>query len=208
VLAGITDEAVDDSPDVPVPDESEIGWILSTLSTALGRPLSDEDVIGRFAGIRPLVDDSDEDESSADISRRHLVQKNESGLITVTGGKLTTYRRMAQDAVDLITDADCVTTGVALVGVDDTVEKDTRLNRRFGAEGAIVAELAAMSSLFAEPVTEGAPVIGAEVAWAVLSEGALDAADIIERRTRLSLVDEWGIGAQTRVAEILSQVTS
>ena len=51
-------------------------------------------------------------------------------------------------------------------------------------------------------------MIGAEVAWAVLSEGALDAADIVERRTRLSLVDEWGIGAQTRVAEILSQVTS
>jgi glycerol-3-phosphate dehydrogenase len=207
VLAGITDEAVEDSPEVPVPDDSEIGWILSTLSTALGRPLSDDDVIGRFAGIRPLVDDSDEDESSADISRRHLVHRNQAGVITVTGGKLTTYRRMAQDAVDLITDADCVTSGVALVGVDDTIDKDTRLNRRFGAEGAIVAELAQISSLFAEPVTPDAPVLGAEVAWAVLSEGALDAADVIERRTRLSLVDAWGLGAEARVAEILSQVT-
>jgi glycerol-3-phosphate dehydrogenase len=93
------------------------------------------------------------------------------------------------------------------VGVDDTIDKDTRLNRRFGAEGAIVAELAQISSLFAEPVTPDAPVLGAEVAWAVLSEGALDAADVIERRTRLSLVDAWGLGAEARVAEILSQVT-
>jgi glycerol-3-phosphate dehydrogenase len=207
VLAGITDEAVDDSPEVPVPDESEIGWILSTLSTALSRPLTNADVIGRFAGIRPLVDDSDDDESSADISRRHLVQQSDSGVVTVTGGKLTTYRRMAQDALDLITEMPCVTTGVALVGVDETVEKDTRLNRRFGAEGAIVAELAQMSSLFAEPVAIGAPVIGAEIAWAVLSEGALDSADIIERRTRLSLVDEWGVAAFERVAEILAQVS-
>ncbi len=205
VLAGITDEAVDDSPEVPVPDENEIGWILSTLSTALERPLSLDDVIGRFAGIRPLVVPSDGDEhASADISRRHLVKQNDSGVITVTGGKLTTYRRMAQDTVDLISPNPCVTTAVALVGADEIVARNSRLVRRFGSEGALLRQLAGTSSLLAEPVTPDAPVLGAEVAWAVTAEGALDSSDVIERRTRLSLVDDWGTAATDRVNEILA----
>jgi len=208
VLAGLTDEAVDEVAEVPVPNENEIGWILSTLSTALERPLAVDDVIGRFAGIRPLVDSGHADESSADISRKHLVKRNDAGVVTVIGGKLTTYRRMAQDAVDLVSDNPCVTSGISLVGAAEGLDRSERLSRRFGAEGAVIAAIAELSPLLSEPVTAGAPVIGAEIAWAFMTEGALDTADALERRTRLTLVDEWGQSARERVDEIAEWVTS
>lgn len=207
VLAGLTDESVDSFDEVPTPSESEIGWILSTLSGALARPLTNDDVIGKFAGIRPLVDSGHLDESSADISRKHLVARNDAGVVTVTGGKLTTYRRMAQDAVDQVSSNPCVTRGVALVGAGAGVDRSHRLGRRFGAEAPVLVEMTKASPLLAEPVAPDAPVLGAEVAWALMTEGALDVADVIERRTRLSLVDDWGVAAQPRVAEIAEWVT-
>ena len=207
VLAGITDEPVNEAPEVPQPAATEIEWILSTLSTALDRELTTPDVIGQFAGIRPLVDSPDVSSSSADISRRHLVRQHESGVITVTGGKLTTYRRMAQDTVDLITTTPCATTALPLVGAATNASRTQRFDRRFGSEAASLSQLATSDALLAEPVVPGAPVTGAEVAWAVLAEGALDAADVIERRTRLSLVDAWGIAARERVAEIVERFT-
>jgi glycerol-3-phosphate dehydrogenase len=99
VYVGLTDEPVDGPvPDVPTPTEAEIGFLLDVLDAALDVPVHRDDVIGAFAGLRPLRDDGHG--STADISRRHEVLIARSGVVTVVGGKLTTYRQMAQDAVD------------------------------------------------------------------------------------------------------------
>jgi glycerol-3-phosphate dehydrogenase len=99
VYVGLTDEPVDGPvPDVPTPTEAEIGFLLDVLGSALDVPVHRDDVIGAFAGLRPLRDDGHG--RTADISRRHEILIARSGVVTVVGGKLTTYRRMAQDAVD------------------------------------------------------------------------------------------------------------
>ena len=102
VYVGLTDEPVEgDVPDVPVPSESEIGFLLEVISAAFERPVARTDVVGAYAGLRPLLD-AGPDGSTADLSRRHAVVASPDGVVTVVGGKLTTYRRMAEDAVDLV----------------------------------------------------------------------------------------------------------
>lgn len=182
VHVGLTDDPLEGPlPEVPRADESEIAFLLGTLSRGLEVPLRRSDVIGSFAGVRPLI--AGVEGRTADLSRRHSVRLDD-GLLTVLGGKLTTYRRMAQDAVDLVTDRPCRTAELALVGAGPV--GTGRLARRYGTEAAHVA---ACGSL--DPVADGVPVLSAELAWGMRAEGALDAADLLERRTRLSLVDSW-----------------
>ena len=99
VYVGLTDEPVEgEVPDVPEPTEPEIGFLLDVVSAAFARQLHRDDVVGAFAGLRPLLDTADG--TTADLSRRHAVLTSRTGVVTVVGGKLTTYRRMAEDAVD------------------------------------------------------------------------------------------------------------
>jgi glycerol-3-phosphate dehydrogenase len=194
VLVGLTDDAVetiDDEPAVTAADES---FLLETLSTGLARPITSEDVIGRYAGLRPLLG-AGEGESSADISRRHALLDRD-GVLVIVGGKLTTYRRMAQDAVDravslLGADAPCRTASLPLVGVAPRPPADApRLRRRFGSEADAVASLAAD-----EPIAAGVPVLRSEVGWALMAEGAVTVEDVIDRRLRLDLVPAWRAAA-------------
>ena len=120
VLVGLTDEPVDTIDDEPPVTAADEKFLLETLSTGLERPLTSDDVIGRYAGLRPLLGGGD-DGSSADISRRHALLERD-GVLVIVGGKLTTYRRMAQDAVDravklLGSEARCRTESLPLVGV-------------------------------------------------------------------------------------------
>jgi glycerol-3-phosphate dehydrogenase len=159
-------------------------------------------VIGRYAGLRPLLGGGDGD-SSADISRRHALLERD-GVLVIVGGKLTTYRRMAQDAVDravqlLGGDVQCRTQSLPLVGVTSRPEPDaTRLRRRFGAEAEAVAAAGPV-----EPVAEGVPVLRCEVAWALRAEGAVTAEDVLDRRVRLDLVPSWRQAAESYVRESL-----
>ena len=98
----------------PEPTTEELAWLRERISAALAVPLRAEDVIGTYSGLRPLV--SDAHAQTADISRKHLVARQPNGVIAVTGGKLTAYRKMAEDAVDLISGQPCPTAGIALVG--------------------------------------------------------------------------------------------
>jgi glycerol-3-phosphate dehydrogenase len=199
VHVGLTDDALDGPlPEVPRADEHEIAFLLETLSRGLERPLNRTDVIGSFAGVRPLI--AGEQGRTADLSRRHSVVL-EDGLLTVLGGKLTTYRKMAQDAVDLLTDVPCRTADLPLVGARGTGAG--RLGRRYGGEAAEVAALAEGRAYLLDPVAEGVPVRGVELLWGLVAEGALVAADLLERRTRLSLVDAWAEAAQPAVTSVL-----
>jgi glycerol-3-phosphate dehydrogenase len=207
VYVGLTDDPLDGPlPDVPRADEAEIAFLLDTISRGLQRPLSRRDVVGSFAGIRPLL--AGEDGRTADLSRRHAVVAGEDGMLTVLGGKLTTYRRMAQDAVDRISDVPCRTTELPLVGAVGPVPRDVpdRLVRRYGAEAGDVAALAAADRRLLEPVADGVPVLGVELTWGVTAEGALDAEDLLQRRTRLSLVDAWADAARPAAQAAIGQV--
>jgi len=194
VYIGLTDVPADGPiPDIPQADEEEIDWILDIISLGLETPLTRDDVVGTYSGLRPLVRNPVVEQSTADISRRHLITGGRGEVITITGGKLTTYRRMAQDAVDLITDRPCVTTETPLVGVGPTTNEGAipdRLIRRFGSEAALVASLADDDPSLLRPISDSAPtdVLGVEVLWAQRAEGALNYDDIVSRRTRISLV--------------------
>jgi glycerol-3-phosphate dehydrogenase len=197
VYVGLTDEPVDGPlPDVPVPSETEIGFLLDLLDSALDVPVHRSDVIGAFAGLRPLLEGGG---ATADLSRRHAVLTSPDGVVTVVGGKLTTYRRMAADAVDAavarseLTAAPCRTARLPLVGaasaaVLDRLTAPRRLVQRYGTEAPALMALAEADPSLAHPVVQGLPVIGAELAWAVAHEGALDESDLLDRRTRIGLV--------------------
>jgi glycerol-3-phosphate dehydrogenase len=192
VHVGLTDDPLDGPlPDVPTATEAEIGFLLDTLSGGLERPLTRSDVVGSFAGMRPLL--AGVEGRTADLSRRHAVVQETDGLWTVLGGKLTTYRRMAQDTVDRLTDLPCRTRTLPLVGAVGAAAPGVpaRLVRRYGSEAGDVAALAAGDPSLLRPVAPGVPVLGVELAWGVVAEGALTAADLLERRTRVSFVDSW-----------------
>ncbi|MEU5085368.1 glycerol-3-phosphate dehydrogenase/oxidase [Streptomyces sp. NPDC021356] len=205
VYVGLTDEPVDGGiPDVPEVPEADIGFLLDVLGSALEAPVRRADVVGAFAGLRPLLDTGPEDGSgatprTADVSRRHAVLTSPDGVITVVGGKLTTYRRMAEDAVDAAVVARRLAAGpsptaaLPLVGaapprVLAALPAPRRLVRRYGTEAPAVHALGAADPGLREAVLEGHPVTGAELVWAVRHEGALDEADLLDRRTRIGLV--------------------
>ncbi|MEV5428086.1 glycerol-3-phosphate dehydrogenase/oxidase [Streptomyces sp. NPDC052701] len=218
VYAGLTDEPVDgDVPDVPEVPETDIGFLLDVLGSALDAPLRREDVVGAFAGLRPLLDTSGAQGPgrTADISRRHAVLTSPEGVVTVVGGKLTTYRRMAQDAVDAavaaraLTAGPCRTRALPLVGAAGraalaAVDAPGRLVRRYGTEAPAVHALALADPDLGRPVVPGHPVTKAELLWAVRHEGALDESDLLDRRTRIGLVPHDREAARAAVADILA----
>ena len=208
VHVGLTDDPLDGPvPDVPVADEREIAFLLETLSHGLELPLGRGDVVGSFAGVRPLL--AGAEGRTADLSRRHAVVRGDNGLITVLGGKLTTYRRMAQDVVDGLTDQPCRTARLPLVGATGpTCPAPARLIRRYGAEAADVAALAVADPRLLEPVAPGVPVLGVELVWGVVAEGALTAEDLLERRTRLSFVDAWQAAARPAAERAIARVVT
>ncbi|MHB8449347.1 MAG: glycerol-3-phosphate dehydrogenase/oxidase [Mycobacteriales bacterium] len=200
VYLGLTDDEVDgaaEPPDVPQVTAEEERFLLDTLSRALDRPLGAGDVLGRFAGLRPLL--AGTAGRTADLSRRHSVSRGSTGAWSVVGGKLTTYRSMAKDVVDRLTDRPCRTHRLPLVGATfspDAPPVPARLVRRYGSEAAEIASIAAADPTLLDPVAPGVPVLGVELVFGVLSEGAATVADLLERRTRLSLVPAWAEAAR------------
>ena len=204
IYVGLTDEPIEgDIPDVPTPSEPEIGFLLDVVSAAFTRPLHRSDVVGAFAGLRPLLDVAGEG-STADLSRKHATLVSRSGVVTIVGGKLTTYRQMAQDAVDAaVTQGDlrageCRTRNLPLLGAAPRsdlarLEAPARLIRRYGSDAELVLESArAVTGLpdaeLLAPVSSTIPVTMAELLFGITHEGACDVDDLLDRRTRIGLV--------------------
>lgn len=175
----------------------EVGFLLDVLATALDTGLCNRDVVGTFAGLRPLLAGSAA--HTADLSRKHAVHTSPGGVVTVVGGKLTTYRRMARDAVDAALSGAGLPTGrcrthlVPLVGAAPPaalarLAAPDRLVGRYGTEAPAVAALATDDPDLLQPIAPGVEVTGAELLWAARHEGALDEDDLLDRRTRVGLV--------------------
>jgi len=190
---GLTDVPADGPiPDVAHATEPEIDTLLGTVNTVLADPLERADVLATFAGLRPLLA-SEHDDDTSDLSRRHAIIESSSGVLSIVGGKLTTYRRMAEDAVDAVIRRDpglpsrpSLTRSIPLVGAWPRprlgeIAAPPRLVRRFGAEAPYAASL---------PDGPGAAcgVTPQELQWGVAVEGALSISDLLDRRTRLGLV--------------------
>jgi glycerol-3-phosphate dehydrogenase len=198
---GLTDEEVEKIPDVSTAPESDVDFLLDVIGRVLAAPLTRADVVGTYAGLRPLLD---ADGSTADLSRRHAVLTSQTGVVTIVGGKLTTYRRMAQDAVDRAVEVGrlqagpSITRRLPLLGAADRdalarVDAPTRLVRRFGTEAAFVLESALRTTGLVEaelltPIADHLPATLAELVFGVTHEGAASIEDLLDRRTRIGLV--------------------
>ncbi len=201
VAIGLTDVAAPGEPaDEPRPDAAEESELLHNASAALDVPLGPGDVAGRYAGLRPLAAGA-QDAETADLSRRHtIVTDPASGALAIVGGKLTTYRRMAQDVVDRVTDRPCRTHRLPLVGAAApaalrSVAAPERLVRRYGTEAPAVAALADGRPELLEPLGPGVPACAAELLWGLRHELALTVDDLVDRRVRVGLVPAWRAAA-------------
>jgi glycerol-3-phosphate dehydrogenase len=204
IYVGLTDEPVTGPvPDVPVPSEGEIDFLLGVVASAFATPPTRDEVVGAYAGLRPLLEVAGAD-TTADLSRRHAILTSRTGVTTVVGGKLTTYRRMAEDVLDALVAegrleaGPCRTATLPLLGAASPealrrVAAPARLVRRFGTDAALVVDTAREVTGLGDdellaPTSAGVPVTLAELVFAVTHEGAHDVDDLLERRTRVGLI--------------------
>jgi glycerol-3-phosphate dehydrogenase len=191
-VAGTTDTPVDGPSLEPKPLDEEIQFILETAGRYLTRPPSRSDVLAVYVGLRPLVKAGGASGATAAISRDHTIHVDTSGLLTITGGKWTTYRHMAEDTVDhaitlgRLRDESCTTKNLRIHGY---AEPPTDRNEEdplevYGSDAVEIRSLAQHNPDLAKPLHPALPYIGAEVVWAARSEMARTVEDILARRTR------------------------
>jgi glycerol-3-phosphate dehydrogenase len=208
---GTTDTDYDGDVDDPQCTADDIAYLLSGINHSVTEPLEPSDVLGTWAGLRPLVSDA-QTTRTADMSRRHRVTTSPSGLVTVIGGKLTTYREMAEDAVDAALAAAAEagdplprlagrsrTRKLRLRGADGWAEAATthrHLAERYGGETGVLTAMIDADPSLGEPLVPGLPYLRVEAVYAVRYEMATTLDDVLARRTRARLRD----GAATAVA--------
>lgn len=181
-LVGTTDTPISDSTLEPVAQEQEIEFILSTARQYLAKAPTRDDILSVFVGIRPLVKAGGA-ENTAALSRDHTIHIDQSGLLTITGGKWTTYRRMAEDCVDQaamlarLPEHDCVTKNLNIHGYHQHAEKFGHL----WVHGSDAPEVASLSGTRLHP---DLPYTEGEVIWATREEMARTVEDVLARRTR------------------------
>jgi glycerol-3-phosphate dehydrogenase len=201
-LIGTTDNDFDGDIDHPRPAEADVEYLLDAVNAFFGTSLGKADLVGAYAGVRPLISTGDP-KKSVDISRKAELYETSSGMLTITGGKLTTWRRMAKQTVDRLVEregreAPCHTAEIPLgrearpeeleapAGVGE--EAVAQLAFRYGYAARNVLRLVGERSELAEPIVPGRPDLLAEVAIAARLEQARCVADVLLRRTRLGLL--------------------
>jgi glycerol-3-phosphate dehydrogenase len=236
VYLGTTDTQWDGPLDAPDCTPEDVDYLLEAANAVTTKPLSPSDITGIWSGLRPLLapvaGKRAPSERTADLSRRHTVRTSPSGVVTVTGGKLTTYRKMAEDTVDAaiavlgVGRRRCVTKNLRLHGApagqgphradraahsgepapaDPASSAATHLAGRYGTETPAVLAVAEGRPELLAPLVPGLPYLGAEALYAVRAEMACTVSDILDRRTRARLRDARGAAAAApAVAGILA----
>jgi glycerol-3-phosphate dehydrogenase len=189
-IIGTTDTFYEGDLDAPTAESVDVEYLLALANEHLpSARLTASDVVSTYAGLRPLLQDGST--SASKVSREHRIVRE--GVITVAGGKLTTYRRMAKEIVDLITRKRCRTHQIDLFAAEPTGDHVVRC---YGSEAAQITDR--------RPMVEGLPWVWGEVAHAIRREMAVRAEDVIERRTRLSLfARDHGEGVKPAVEALL-----
>ena len=214
-VAGTTDTPVDAPSLEPKPFDEEIEFVLETAGRYFTRPPSRKDVLAVYTGLRPLVkaDSKGEGKTSA-LSRDHVIHVDASGLLTITGGKWTTYRHMAEDCVDhaitlgRLPDLDCATKNLKIHGYAKEPEGLAAAEEHFAVYGADAAEIAELvrDPRLAERLHPDLPYIGAEVVWAARMEMAHTVEDVLARRTRALFLNAGAARAMAEpVARLLAE---
>jgi glycerol-3-phosphate dehydrogenase len=209
-LIGTTDTPIETADLEPRPLESEIEFILQTAGKYLAKPPKREDVLSVFVGIRPLVKSSNKQNTAA-LSRDHTIEINAANLLTITGGKWTTYRRMAEDAINQaiaandLTDVKSATENLKIHGFCEDSERFDNL-AIYGADAEKIEELIKEISSLAEKLHDDLPYCAAEIVWAARFEMAQTVEDALARRTRaLFLNARATIEIAPRTAEIMAR---
>jgi glycerol-3-phosphate dehydrogenase len=207
-VAGTTDTPVEGPSLEPHALEEEIEFILETAGRYLTRQPTRADVLSVYVGLRPLVKS---DGKTSALSRDHLIHVDPTGLLTITGGKWTTYRHMAEDCVDhaitlgRLDEHPCPTKDLHIHGYMENAESVGDL-QVYGADAAAIQALAASDATLASQLHPNLPVIGAEIVWAARKEMARTVEDSLARRTRaLFLNSKAAIAMAPRAAELLAR---
>ncbi len=227
-LVGTTDTDYELNKAHPAATAADIDYILDHVNEVLAVPLTREDVEGVYAGLRPLL--AGESEQTSQLSREHIVTHTVPGLVVIAGGKWTTYRVMAEDAIDAAASAldgrvpPSVTEDIALVGGEGyqaawnqraaTAARSglhqarvEHLLNRYGTLATDVLALIAARPELAAPLPGADDYLQAEVLYAVAAEGALHLDDVLARRTRIS-IEAWdrGVSAAPVAAALMAEV--
>jgi glycerol-3-phosphate dehydrogenase len=209
VMVGTTDTPIDQIPIEPAAREEEIQFLLEYAARYLSRDPTRSDVLSVFTGVRPLVGDV-RDENTAKLSRDHSILISRSGLLTVTGGKWTTYRKMAEDTIDKalvlagLEFAPCVTERLQIHGYHRHAAEFKELSW-YGSDAPAIQVLIQQNQKLGIPLHPDLPVIGAEVVWAVRAEMARTVEDVLSRRTRCLLINaKASVATAPRVAELMA----
>jgi len=210
VVVGTTDIPVDEITLEPTPMDEEIGFILTNASKYLSKRPERSDVLSVYAGLRPLVKVGDT-KSTAALSRDHTILISNSGLLTIAGGKWTTYRKMAQDAVEQaetmagLEERPCATEHLQIHGWTRQNIPEANL-RVYGADALSIREIANTEPDLGQRIHPELPYAGAEVVWAAREEMARTVEDVLARRTRALLLGaRASIAAAPRVAELMAR---
>jgi glycerol-3-phosphate dehydrogenase len=219
-LIGTTDNDFEGDTAHPRPAADDVGYLLEAANEFFGTSLAQSDLVGAYAGVRPLISSGDP-RKSVDISRKAELYETSSGMLTITGGKLTTWRRMAKQTVDRLVEregraAPCHTAEIPLgmeaseadLEAPDGVGEEAlaQLALRYGHAARAVLDVARKDPKLAAPIVPGRPDLLAEVAIAARREQARSVADVLLRRTRLGILAApqlRGTDAARPVAEVL-----
>ncbi|HEX9202364.1 MAG TPA: glycerol-3-phosphate dehydrogenase C-terminal domain-containing protein, partial [Vicinamibacteria bacterium] len=209
-VVGTTDTPIKEPSLEPVPFEEEIEFVLETAGRYLRKPITRADVLSVFVGVRPLVRSGDTRNSSA-LSRDHTIHIDASGLLTITGGKWTTYRNMAEDCVNQaatlarLPEMPCPTRNLNIHGFHRQAAKFGPLSV-YGADALLIQDLMRSDPGLEAPLHPALPHCGAEVVWAARFEMARTVEDVLARRTRaLFLNARAAMEMAPKAAELLAR---
>jgi glycerol-3-phosphate dehydrogenase len=208
-LVGTTDVAIPDAPLEPRATEAEVAFILETAGRYLASPPTRADVLSVFAGVRPLVR-AKSSRATAALSRDHTLRVDPPGLLTITGGKWTTYRAMAEACVDRAAELAglprrrCVTPDLRVHGYHPNVEPFGPL-AVYGSDAPAIQALTRADPALAALLHPALPYVGAEVVWAARHEMARTVEDVLARRLRALFLNARAANAMApRVAALMA----